>query len=187
MDTATKIPDETAISEIVTAPRAVKHLVAAGYGTLGDVREKGIQEILRLKFVGRVSIEEIKAAIGPQHAEPDPADTPDDGEPEFEEGSHPIHLERIPDGPGRVAWCASNKVGQPGGGYRLQKPIWIEFDPKTGRAEVTQRMYWMRFFSRDEARVNEAIDRGMPWRQSCVEMIRRDFSACGTGFVILSD
>ncbi len=186
MNTATKIPDETAISEIVTAPRAAKHLVAAGYGTLGVVREKGMQEILSLRYVGRVSIEEIKAAIGPQETKPDPAATPDD-EPEFEEGTHPVHLERTPDGPSRLAWAPSNKVGQPGGGYRLQKPMWVEFDPRDGRATITQRMYWMRFFTRDESRVNEAIDREQPWRQACVEMVRRDFSGCGVGFVILSD
>ncbi len=182
--TATKIPDETALGEIVSASRAVKHLTAAGYETLGHVRDRGMAGIYELKYVGQVSIEELLKAIGPQEIEPEEIVDPEGAE--FEESVHPLHLERTPSGPNRISWTPARKVGSPGGGHQVQRPIWIEFDER-GRFELSQKMYWMRVFNRDVARVNEAIEAEMPWRQKCVDMLRRDFRAYGNGFTILSD
>jgi hypothetical protein len=186
MTTATKIPDTTPISEIVSAPRAIKHLEAAGFNTLGDVRARGMEPVFKLRYVGQVSIEEIQRAIGPQD-KPEPKPAADDSAAEFDEGSHPIHLERTPVGPAKISWSPSRKVESPGGGFQLQAPLWIEFDERTGRATVTQRMYWMRFFNRDVARVNAAIEEGRPWRQACADMLRRDFRSHGHGFIVLTD
>ena len=188
MTTETKIPSETPISQIVSAPRAIKHLEAAGFNTLGDVRERGVQACFGLRFVGQVSIEEIQRAIGPQtEADAPPAPAAEDDEPEFEEGTHPLILERTPTGPARISFHPSLKVESPGGGYRLQAPLWIEFDLRTARAKVTQRMYWMRMFNRDEARVNAAIEEGRPWRQACADMLRSQFRSHGHGFIVLTD
>lgn len=183
--TTTKLPDETLIHEIVTSPRAVKHLEAAGFNTLGDVRARGVEQTVRLRYVGQVSIEELKRAIGPQGA-PEPVEPEDDG-PEFEEGGQPLHLERTPTGPARISFLPAHKVEAPGGGYKMQTPVFIEFDLRSGRAKVTQRMYWLRRFNRDEERVRLAIEEGHPWRQDCADMLRREFRSHGTGFIVLSD
>ena len=109
MTTATKMADDTRISEIVTGPRAVKHLEAAGIGSLGDLRAKGMEVVFTTKYVGQVAIRELQAAIGPQ--EKRPVATPSsDPLSEMEEGSHPINLERLPGGPARISWLPSNKV-----------------------------------------------------------------------------
>jgi len=185
MTTATKMADDTRISEIVTGPRAVKHLEAAGIGSLGDLRAKGMEVVFTTKYVGQVAIRELQAAIGPQ--EKRPVATPSsDPLSEMEEGSHPLNLERLPGGPARISWLPSNKVSTGGGAYGIQKHVWIEFD-EHGSFKLSQRAYLMRKYNRNEERVIDAIDQKAPWRQECVDMIRGTFQSYGTGFIILTD
>lgn len=186
MTTATKIPDSTPIEEIVSALRAQKHLKAAGILTLGDVRTRGIPECMGIKFVGMASVEELKAAIGPQTPDATTTAAAPDEEPEYEENGLPVLLDRTPSGPSRIAWVASHKVSLPGGGGGIQQPIWIEFDHK-GRAQITAIMWFMRKFRRDRARADAAVEEGRPWRQECVDALRREFSTYGNGFIVLTD
>ncbi len=186
MSTATKMADDTRIREIVTGPRAVKHLEAAGIGNLGELRAKGMAVVFQTKYVGEVAIRELKAAIGPQDERP--VADPDAVDPlsEFEEGSHPLNLERLPGGPARISWLPSHKVSTGGGAFGIQKHVWIEFD-EHGSFKLTQRAYLMRKYNRNEERVIDAIEAKAPWRQECVDMIRGTFQAYGTGFIILTD
>jgi len=179
MTTATKIPDETPIQEIVTAQRPCKHLVAAGFVTLGDVRKKGLEAAFSTKYVGDASLAELRAAIGPQG--PVAVSAPLEEEPEYEENGLPIRIEQVPGGPSHISWIPAKKVDD-----GLQQPIFIEFEGKRNIATISARMYFMRKYRRDERKVDDAIDSGAPWRTECAEMLR-GFNSHGTGFILLTD
>jgi len=179
MSTATKIPDATPIQEIVTAQRPCKHLIAAGFVTLGDVRKKGLEAAFSTKYVGDSSLQELRAAIGPQG--PVAATMAPSDEPEYEENGLPIILEQVPGGPSHISWTPARKTDE-----GVQKPIFVEFNGKQNSASISARMFFMRKFRRNEGKVDAAIDEGRPWRNECVTMLRR-FSAHGIGFIILTD
>lgn len=176
--TMKKIPDETPIAEVVTTQRAQKHLVAAGYVTLGDVRSKGLGSVLGTKYVGDKSLQELRVAIGPQG--PVAATPSVEEEVEYEENGMPILLEQVPGGPSHMAWSPARKTDE-----GVQVPIFVEFDSK-GKASVSARMYFMRKFRRNANKVDEAIDEGTDWRNECVALLRRS-AHFARGFLILTD
>jgi hypothetical protein len=183
MVTAQKLPDETAISDIVTTLRAQSHLRAAGFTTLGHVRRKGLKAAMAVRYVGPSSKEELIAAIGPQG--PDAVtDATREEAIEFEENGMPIHLERVPSGPSHMSWTPARKVTV-GDSEVVQQSIFVEFDEQ-GHAEISMRMYLMRRYRRDESKVDDAIDEGRAWRNECVRMLR-GLSQFGSGFIILDD
>lgn len=180
MATLTKIPDETPVKEIVSTPRAQKHLVAAGCVTLGDVRAKGISSLVGMRYVGDKTIDELRAAIGPQGPVAAAPSLSEEEEEEYEENGQPVILERIPGGPSHISWVPARKT--PMG---IQESIFIEFSGKH-RASVSARMFFMRKFRRVLAKVDSAIDNDRPWRNDCVALLRRS-AHHRTGFIILTD
>lgn len=185
--------EETPIEELVTSERAAKHLRAAGFGTLAEVKREGVASAAAVRYVGDATVRELDAAlrsIEPQGG--DPASTQPEDPLEFvEECARPLGL-----------YCAqSPATGRPiglhlpmlkafrrvhgDGSSSVEEPIWIEFDD--GRASITREMWFMRKFRRDHNQVHAAVEQNVPWRRECAAWVMSHFRAYGRDFWIESD
>ena len=177
----TLLADHTPLEAIVSIPRALHSLKAAGFATIGDVRRRGLAAVSGVKYVGAASID----ALCEQLSEPQGADeeVAVGKEARHEEGEYPISLQS-PHHALRLAWSPARKITYPDGSYEVQDTLFVEF--VGGTAKITQQMYLMRKYKRDEARISKAIEEKEPWRLECVELIRR-MSNFNIDFFLLDD
>jgi hypothetical protein len=168
----------TPLSKVVESPRAAKALEAAGFKTLGDVAEKGLDAARRTKFVGESSIALIAKAIGPQQDEP----AADEGE--IEEGVHDVRLES-PYAEFKIGLRASGKVPEPGGGFAIAQPLYIEFSRGEGR--LTKRMFLERILGRGQALETAMRDAAYKWRGQATDWLRQHGTHKRGEFRVLTD
>jgi hypothetical protein len=162
--TATAARDATALSELVESPRALKALTDLGYKTLGDVRAKGIDALAGTKHVGQVTLDALAEALGPK----DPAPPPPDGS--WDEGPHPLHL-HSPHAGFQFPLKKARRIFNPhSGALEEQAPLWVTFSDHEGALKAKD--WFLRKFDGDEARADDAVAKGTPWRLDAVAWLK---------------
>lgn len=171
IDATATVTDETALEVLVASPRALAALVGAGYKTLGDVRKAKLVKVEKVKGVGLVTLEGLRDALrgmGPAGAAAT-VQEPEKREETWEEGAHDVHL-HSPHRGFQFPLKKARRLMSASGEETIQSPLWIEFDE--GEARVSRRQWFLKVFDGDEVRVEEAVERGQPWRLLCVAWLR---------------
>lgn len=168
--------DARPLSEIVEAPRAIRALRDAGFTTLGHVRLQGLSAIQAIRWVGETSVASIATALAPILAEEEEEDAKAS---DLEEGVHDLHL-ASPHLGYKIKLLDSNRVERAGGGFAVQRPVYIEFTE--GEAVLKKEVWLLLKFDRNPEKITTALaDSKFAWRREAlaylqtVDGFNRDF------------
>lgn len=166
----------TSIKNVVASPRAAAVLESAGYNELADLDGIPMERIAELKGVGQATINALEKAANF-------APTPQESEPEWEEGPHPIHLDSPRDSLAiRITHASTAHEGQR---VRVINPIFLRFSG--GEASLTRELFMLGKYRGDKIRAKKALNDKEPWRVEAVEWLKGKPSyKCGD-FIILTD
>ena len=164
--TPTVLTDASLLSEILESPRAVRALEGLGLKTLGDVRAAGIDKVVGQRYIGDVTLEKLRAALGPQ-ATPDKPAAP---EPKWEEGMHPLYL-HSPSRGFRFPLKRALSRHHPVSGETIeQTPLWVEFTE--GEAKLTAYEWALKVHDGDEVKARRDVEAKTPWRIAAIEWLK---------------
>lgn len=177
-DITNAVTDETKIGLVLSSTRNVAKLKAAGYATVGDLKDGSISEFQELS-IGDVTLEQIRDVLG-DHLKPQAAEST-----VIEECDEDIHI--ISPSPGFSLQIVPGDIdrGSSGRGMRPIQPVYLVCE--RGRGRFTRRMWFLHLHGRGNMSAVEAAERdGDSWRVAAYEWLHARKSH-GTNFRIMSD
>lgn len=174
--TTKAITEETSLKEVLSSPKNVDLLKKNGVETVGQAKQKSIQDLIRMG-IGEVTVDEIRG-LGVKEGSRESADS------KIEETAANIVI-NSPHARFCLQIMPGDVVRNPNGrGHRVVKPIYIACE--SGKGILTRKMWFRRKYMRDEQRVQQAERDNEPWRVEAYEWLKERKGFKRT-FRVLSD